>query len=395
MFPKPVLATLCFVTTCALGAGALAQASHSAAPTAAPRPAPFTLGGYAETFVQVNFNDPSNGITHLRGFDNRHGTFTISNVALDANWSDEKLLGRVVLQVGHTPSTYYLSEPSAAGADGANASNRELWKYLQQAYTGYRFGPSGAHTLAAGLFLSPIGPESMAVHDNWNWSRSNLFFGLPFFHTGVQGSWALTEDWAVRLALFNGWNAVVDGNDEKSFSAQLAYTRAEITASLLYFGGVERPRRAPEGRAWRHLWDAHVTWHAKPQLSILAHANGGFEPNRFGVSAWSAAALYARVHVAGPLFAALRGDVFFEHHAASTAGRAAPIFWPAPWVGSGTATLDIRPHERIALRIEFRHDHAGGDLYFGGDVVGDGVSVPYVPNRTTQNTATAGVTTWF
>ena len=85
-------------------------------------PNPFVLGGYAEALYQWNFNDPSNGITNFRGFDNRHNTFTLSNVALDAAWDHAGLVGRVTLQVGHTPSTYYLSEPSAPGASGANAT---------------------------------------------------------------------------------------------------------------------------------------------------------------------------------------------------------------------------------------------------------------------------------
>ncbi len=356
---------------------------------------PFVLGGYAEALYQWNFNNPSNDITNFRGFDNRHNTFTLSNVALEAAWDYKRLVGRLALQVGHTPSTYYLSEPNAAGATGANASDAGLWKYVQQAYAGYRFGVGRGLTLTAGMFLSPIGPESIAVHDNWSWSRSNLFFGLPFYHTGVRASYALTDEWAVTLAGYNGWNSVVDNNDEKSVSAQLTYERADIAASLLYFGGIERPHGAPEGRAWRHLFDSHVRWHARPWLSLRAHANGGVEPNELGVSAWAAGALYARLRVVDQLFFAVRGDVFYEHVAAGAAGRAAPIFWPAPWVSSGTATVDYRPHERVSFQLEYRHDHAGADMYFGGDVAGDGVATPFVANRAQQNTLTIGATTWF
>lgn len=366
-----------------------------AIPAADTAPNPFVLGGYAEALYQWNFNNPSNGITNFRGFDNRHNTFTLSNVALDAAWDYQGLVGRLTLQVGHTPSTYYLSEPSAPGASGANASDAELWKYLQQAYAGYRFGVGRGLTVTAGLFLSPIGPESIAVHDNWNWSRSNLFFGLPFYHTGVRASYALTDEWTVTLAGYNGWNSVVDNNDEKSVSAQLTYERSDVSASLLYFGGIERPQGAPEGRAWRHLFDSHVTWQAAPWLSLRAHANGGFEPNEFGVSAWAAGALYARFRVVDQLSFAVRGDVFYEHAAENAVGRAAPIFWPAPWVSSGTATVDYRPHERVSFQLEYRHDHAGADMYFGGNVAGDSGATPFVANRASQDTLTIGATTWF
>lgn len=370
-------------------------ASSTATAAAAPVHNPFVLGGYAEAFYQWNFNDPSNGITNFRGFDNRHDTFTLSNLTLDAAWDHVGLVGRVTLQVGHTPSTYYLSEPSAPGASGASATDPELWKYVQQAYAGYRFSLGRGLTVTAGLFLSPIGPESMGVRDNWSWSRSNLFFGLPFYHTGVRASYALSEEWSLTLAAYNGWNSVVDNNDEKSVSAQVTFTRARVVASALYFGGVERPRGAPEGRAWRHLFDAHVTWHAAPWLSLLAHANGGFELNEFGVSTWAAGALSARVRIVEQLFFAVRGDLFYERVAESGTGRAAPIFWPTPWVSSGTATLDYRPHARASFRLEYRHDHAGADIFFGGAVVGNGAATPFVMNRASQDTVTIGATTWF
>jgi hypothetical protein len=302
------LAALVVVTSATAGAQ-----QTEPAPPVQPAPNPFTLGGYAEANYQWNFNAPSNGITNFRGFDNRHNSFTLSNVALDAQWDSGHLIGRLTLQVGNTPSTYYLAEPSLPGSSAANASGVELWKYLQQAYAGYRFGVGRGLAVTAGLFLSPIGPESMAVRDNWNWSRSNLFFGLPFYHTGVRATYALTEEWAVTVAGYNGWNSVLDNNAEKSVLAQVTLTRTDLVLSLLYFGGVERAPGASEGRGWRHLLDAHLTWHVRPWVSLLGHINAGFEPTRFGASYWAAGALYARFTLlawtssSSPSFAASSG----------------------------------------------------------------------------------------
>ena len=245
-----------------------AQSAEPAAESTEPTQNPFRLGGYVEALYQWNFARPSNGITNFRGFDNRHNSFTLSNIALDVQWDYADLIGRVTLQVGHTPSTYYASEPALSGASGANATNAELWKYVQQAYVGYRFQLDRELTVAAGIFLSPIGPEAMSVWDNWNWSRSNLFFGLPFYHTGARATYSLSEAWSVQLAGYNGWNSVVDNNTEKSVSGQLLYTQPELNFAILYFGGVERARGAPEGRGFRHLFDAHVTWHATPRWSL-------------------------------------------------------------------------------------------------------------------------------
>lgn len=51
--------------------------------------------------------------------------------------------------------------------------------------------------------------------------------------------------------------------------------------------------------------------------------------------------------------------------------------------------------ERASLRLEYRHDGAAGDMFFGGPVVGDGVATPFILNRSAQDTLTIGATTWF
>jgi hypothetical protein len=366
-----------------------------AAPAPEPRP-PTTpslvLSGYVEALGTLSFQAPSNGVVNLRGFDNRHATLTLANVVLDAAWDHLDVLGRLALQVGSTPSTYYLAEPTRAGAGGASATSAELWKYVQQAFVGYRFPVLGGLSVTAGVFLSPIGPESIAVKDGWAWSRSNLFFGLPFYHTGLRGALVVDERWTVTLGLVNGWNSVVDNNDEKSVFGQLNYTLPdELALSLLYFTGAERADGAAEGRAWRHLVDAHATWTVSRAVVLQLHLDGGVEPNRVGNSGWLAGALAGRVQVAERVWLAARGDLFWE----LVPSGAASIFWPSEWVASGTATLDYRPAERVSFRLEYRHDHAADDVYFGGEVSGDGAATPYVANHSSQDTLTLGVTAWF
>src|SRR5687767_4986590 len=103
-------------------------------PSNVPAPLKVTPTGYVEVFYAYNFRRPSNGITNYRGFDNRHNTFSLSNAALGAFFEAGPVGGKIMLQIGSTPSTYYSAEPNLAGAGGANASTPELWKYLQEAY---------------------------------------------------------------------------------------------------------------------------------------------------------------------------------------------------------------------------------------------------------------------
>jgi hypothetical protein len=269
--------------------------------------------GYVEAYGAWNFNRPSNGITNFRGFDNRHSTFSLANVALGAQADVGPVGARLILQYGSTPSTYYLGEPSLAGAGGANASNPELWKYVQEANLTWKAPIGKGLALTLGLIPSPIGYEVFAVKDNWNWSRSNLFFGFPFYHTGLRASYDLTDEVSATFAVLNGWNSVVDNNEEKSFMAYVGYKKPDLlTAQVLYMGGIERKAGSPEGPNWRHHFDAFAQLDATTFLSFVGQADYGWEKNRIGNARWWAGALYARVKPVDRVFVVLRGDRFTE-----------------------------------------------------------------------------------
>ncbi len=359
-----------------------------------PAQGKITVGGYLEAYYQAHFQDPSNRITNLRGYDNRSGSFTLSNVAVDLKGEKGPVAARIILQVGHTPSTYYLAEPVSPGTGSVNASTSELWKYLQMASVTVK-GPSDT-TIEAGLFPSPIGIEVLPIKDNWNWSRSNLFFGLPGYHAGARISHALgSGGWTGTLHVYNGWNSVVDNNRSPSVAASASYTSGSTSAQVLYFGGVERATGAPEGQPWRNLFDALVQYAVTSDLSVAAQADAGVEPNDIGTSSWVAAALYGKLALSNQLYAAIRGDYFYENVAQDNGMTASAIFWPAQWVAEGTATLAYQPADGLSIRLEYRHDQAASDAFFGGTVTGDGVTTPYAFNRKTQDTATLGVTAWF
>lgn len=409
--PAPADAQVAVAPSAPSSAAPASASSSGTAPTAgavvAPSPeasakAPVKLTpiAYVEAYYAYNFNRPSNGVTSYRAFDNRHDSFTLSNAAAGGSFESGPVGGRLVLQVGATPATYYASEPALPGAAGANASGPDLWRYLQEAYVTYK-APLGRGLLfQLGLCASPIGIETFPIKDDWNWSRSNLFFALPFYHTGLRATYEWTDQWSTTVSVFNGWNSVVDDNEEKSVEANVTYKIPDkLLAQLLYFGGVERPTGAPEGPWWRHHVDAYAQVDATSWLSVAGEADYGWEPNRFGTARWGGGALYARVKPIEHVYLALRGDRFYEHQATGADGTmSAPLFFGgAPWVSSGTATVDVRPtDDHLSIRLEYRHDQADGLLYFKSSVDGDGSSAhPYVGNSHRQDTLLLGATAWL
>ena len=341
-----------------------------------PPPA-LTVGAYVETYFGWNFNKPENGVTAFRGFDARHDSFALSNAVLDTHWSAGAVSGRLALQTGDTPDIYY----------GAEATSDI--RHILEATVAWKAPVGKGLTMDGGIFLSPIGPEGIPVKDNWNWSRSTLFFGLPFYHAGARATYAVSERWNVTGGVFNGWNNVTDTNGKKSISVQGLYTRPDkVTWSALYFGGVERPRGAPEGQPWRNLFDSHITVTVSPSLSIQAHADGGFENTTVGRSSWRAGALSARVKANRWLYLAGRADILDETIPSSPAGSASSLFFPTTRVQSLTGTFDARPTDHVSIRLEFRHDSAADPIYFRG---GSNAAA----SAKSQSTVTFGMTAWF
>jgi hypothetical protein len=354
----------------------LSIASVAAADPAPPPPPPITLAAWIETYAQWNLRAPSNGVTALRAFDERADGLALQNAVVDAELSKGALSGRLALQVGDAGDLYYGAERD--------------FKNVQEAWAAWA-APERVE-LAAGLFLSPVGPETPTTRDQWNWSRSDLFMALPFYHLGVRVKRPLGDSgWTLMGMVCNGWNDIVDTNRTPSISLAAAYAKDTWIAQVLYFGGVERAHGAFEGQPWRHLGDAYVQGAIGGGFSFLAQVDAGVEDGRFGASSWIGGAAYLRYDVAKNVFVAARGDALREHEPAG----ASAFLIPAAWVSSGTGTISWRPVDGLDLRLEYRHDQAASAVYFGGDVAIDPTTGAGVPNRTAQDTITAGAIAWF
>ncbi|MGE5186867.1 MAG: outer membrane beta-barrel protein, partial [Acidobacteriota bacterium] len=349
-----------------------------------------------------NFREPSNGVTNLRGFDDRHASFTLQNAVVEATWTKGVVSGRIALQVGDEPGAFYAFEPSQAPSGTAPATGPTEWRHIQEAWVAWKL-PCYRLELSGGIFLSPIGAETPIVRDAWNWSRSNLFYFLPYYHAGVRAKHDIGDSgWSVTAALYNGWNNAIDDNDSPSIDVIARYEKGDWSGQVQYFGGIERSPDAPEGQPWRHLFDAYVQGPIVDKLSFIVQADAGFELDTISVpgpavvdatASWSSFAGYLRYDLRKNLFVAARGDFFH----ANRPDAATPIFLPSgvSWVTSATATAAWRPADGLELRAEYRHDQASENAYFGGTVLTDPVTGNAITNRTVQDTITGGVIAWF
>ncbi|HEY3804486.1 MAG TPA: outer membrane beta-barrel protein [Kofleriaceae bacterium] len=356
--------------------------------TAAADPPSIVIGGYVEAFYQYNFNQPSNLVTAYRAFDDRSNSFTIDNAVLDVVGTVGQVSTHVALQIGNTPATYYNAEPTSFGAGGTGTSDADLWRVVQQATVAYK---AGDLVVDGGIFLSPIGFENLAIKDQWNWSRSNLFEAMPFYHSGARATYTFSPELTGAVMITNGWNDIVNRNPYPCFAGQLNWTpTSDVSTQLIYFGGVEPPPGTPVGQPWRNLFDATASWQATPQLQLAGEADAGFEPDPLGTTWWYGGAAYARVHVLPKLFGGVRADYLHEHDAPG----APRLFFPAASVHSITVTADYRPVASLSVRLEFRDDRGSSPMYFRGQVMQDPAGED-IATATSQQTLTLGAVSWF
>ena len=354
-----------------------------------------TLSGYAEVHYGYDFSNPRGGLTLLRAFDQRSNTFTVDNAVVDVAWQKSIVQGRVALQVGSTPASYYRSEISLPGAGMIPTSNGALWQYIQQAWIGAKLNEAGTLSAQAGLFLSPVGPEVIQVKDNWNWSRSSLYAALPFYHAGAKLTWQATPTFAAMFMVCNGWNGAQDNNDGKSVMLQGLWTYEKVQAGLLYMGGNERSPGAKEGTPWRNLGDAWLTWQVAERFWLMGHVDGGFEANNLGMATWLGGALYAKWQMSERWFLAARGETLAETVATDSAGVTSdPFLLPVKRLSAATLTLDFKMTSFLLLRAEGRGDFSDGMGFISG-TPSYGPGGEPVANANKRATVMVGATAWF
>ncbi|HTU58882.1 MAG TPA: outer membrane beta-barrel protein, partial [Polyangiales bacterium] len=272
-----VLCLALLLAPSALLAQEAAEAEQKEEP--APSPSFLKIGGYAETYYSWNFAKPENGITNNRWLDEKHNTFTLATVGLDVTAQKGPFYGRLSLMFGPTADRWYF-EGVRTSEEGVALSpagyHNETWKHLQIAYVGYTAPIGDGLTVYAGLFPTQVGYEGAAVKDNWNWSRSNLFNFLPFFHVGARVAYPLTKTFTLTGAVYNGYNQMTDLNGKKTLSLHGSLVLDKFFLNIMYMGGDETVKK--DGRApWRNMIDLVAQYDVHPRLSLALHGDTGFE----------------------------------------------------------------------------------------------------------------------
>src|SRR3979490_925952 len=186
----------------------LAQAKPAPAPTLDKvlEASGISVSGY----IDAGYTYAKNGAGFTdRVFDQQQNSFALNQFGLTvAKQPKEGFGGLVNLTVGRD-AQFIHSLPEANPVAPTTTSMFDV----TQAFLQYAGGPL---TVIAGKFTTLHGTEVIASTGNTNISRSVLFGAVPFTHTGVRATWALSDTVSLIAGVNNGWDQLTDANKGKT-----------------------------------------------------------------------------------------------------------------------------------------------------------------------------------
>ena len=181
---------------------ALAQAARAPTLSQVLDASGITVNGYIDVGYSRADRDIEGGVS-TRVFDSQNNSFDLHQFGLSVSKLPRSGFGGLVnLTVGSDAQVIHsFPDTSASLFD------------VTQAYAQYA---DKALTVIAGKFATLHGTEVIWSPSNTNVSRSILFGAIPFTHTGVRATWALSDTVSLIGGVNNGWDQVTDQNRSKT-----------------------------------------------------------------------------------------------------------------------------------------------------------------------------------
>src|SRR5216684_735532 len=147
-----------------------------------------------------------------RVFDSQNNSFALHQFGLQVAKQPKEGFGGLVNITAGKDAQVIHSFPEGVTTPPTPASATSMFD-VTQAYAQYAGGPL---TVIAGKFVTLQGSEVIWSPTNPNISRSILFGAIPFTHTGVRGTWALSDTVSLIAGVNNGWDQLTDANKGKT-----------------------------------------------------------------------------------------------------------------------------------------------------------------------------------
>lgn len=311
-------------------------------PHGEPEPADTSLlelSGHVAATYNYNFMDPAGDTTPLHSYTALHNTFLLNQAHVALTGADDHFSYAVEID---------------AGTDAVINSGGSYFD-IQEAFVTYT-AASGLG-FKAGKFVTFNGIEVIESPANPTISRGFLF-GLaePYTHVGALGTYKISDTLDVALGAVNGWDLIVDNNDNKTIVAKLGVTQEKFGLVLSSYAGKET-----NNTDWRATFDATAVI-KMAKMDLWLQGNVGFEE---GVAAmgedgmWMGFGVQPVFHVDDKLSLCGRLEAFLDGDGARTGADQTLV--------NLSVTPSYKLGEHVTVRFEGRLDISTEDAFVNVD----------------------------
>lgn len=332
-----------------------------APPPAPVAPAPSSVPtlnweAQVDAFYQYNFTgDPNNQPPALRVFDNNSNTFTLNAAKLATYMTADPVGFRIDVIYGNIGMVANSFSAAGSAMSGTGTAAFPSLQYVGGFYVEQAFATlkGGIFTLDVGRFVTNASDEVIETKANFNYSRSLLFNGVPFQHTGARLGIAINEMLSLQLGILNGVNNDPDNNRNKTFGGQIALTLPSKTTAFLntYIGN----ENAGGGGDTSMLFDLVVGQALSDTMALSLNA----DYFKVGSANWFGVGLKAKLGLHENFYLAPRVEFLKAKNSYVAATFEGQIY-------EGTLTLGVPVQKNYEIRAEFRGDFSDKQIFTKG-----------------------------
>ena len=166
-------------------------------------------------------------------------------------------------------------------------------------------------TFIAGKFVTLAGAEVIDSRGLPAYSKSILFgYAIPFAHTGVRATFALSDSFGLSVGANNGWDQMKDMNDDKTVELGISVTPSDVFSLYgQYYSGKEGSLGLT---ATRDLLDLVVNINPNDRLGLTFNYDTATQEDPLGGpdADWSGWAAYLKYKMSDKWNFLLRAETF-------------------------------------------------------------------------------------
>jgi hypothetical protein len=265
----------------------------------------------------------------------------------EATFSADADFGHIGFRVDGGAGDFYKNAMAADSWKGVN-------QYVSQAFLVWK--PTRATRIEAGKFFSSVGAEVAESYQNFNTTRSLLFwYAEPLYHAGVRSSMAIGEHLSTGVQLLSGCNTITGARGRQTVALTTNWSGKRWGWSEIYLDGNVKT----EGSGRRRLSDTVLTFNPSRTITGYAEAVAAVEKRvGNGYDRWYGFASAWKISPRKKWSFSPRWDWLNDLDGATTS--LPQRLWEF------TVTGEYRPHKLVTTRLEYRSDFSDRPFYLRG-----------------------------